>query len=84
MDFMGVHGDKLAYAEQSRIALALAVLAAHPLAHDFLKEIEKNFCQSLRGSGQAAENSGLGKKDVPLGLKPHLFSIIYGPTKFVP
>jgi hypothetical protein len=27
------------------------------------------------------KNSGPGKKDVPQGLKPNVFSILYGPTK---
>jgi hypothetical protein len=35
-------------------------------------------------ASQAAENSGPGRKDVPQGLKPNVFSIIYGPTKVVP
>jgi hypothetical protein len=30
------------------------------------------------------KNSGAGRKDVPQGLKPDVFSIIYGPTKVVP
>jgi hypothetical protein len=30
------------------------------------------------------KNAGPGKKDVPQGLKPDVFSIIYGPTKVVP
>jgi hypothetical protein len=36
------------------------------------------------GAKQAAENSRSGKKDVPQGLKPDVFSIVYGPTKVVP
>ena len=30
------------------------------------------------------KNSGPGRKDVPQGLKPDVFSIIYGTTKVVP
>jgi hypothetical protein len=33
---------------------------------------------------QAAENSAPGGKATPQGLKPDVFSIIYGPTKVVP
>jgi hypothetical protein len=30
------------------------------------------------------KNAGPGRKDVPQGLKPDVFSVIYGPTKVVP
>jgi hypothetical protein len=30
------------------------------------------------------KNSGWDRKDVPQGLKPDVFSILYGPTKVVP
>jgi len=33
---------------------------------------------------QAAEKLGTERKDVPQGLKPDVFSIIYGTTKVVP
>jgi hypothetical protein len=33
---------------------------------------------------QAAEKSGPNRKHVPQGLKPDIFSIIYGPSEAVP
>jgi hypothetical protein len=30
------------------------------------------------------KKSAFGRKAIPQGLKPNLFSIIYGPTKVVP
>jgi hypothetical protein len=40
--------------------------------------------ESQQGANRLRKNSGLGRKDVPQGLKPDVFSIIYGTTKVVP
>jgi hypothetical protein len=37
-----------------------------------------------QGLNRLRKNSGPGRKDVPQGLKPDVFSIIYGTTKVVP
>jgi hypothetical protein len=38
----------------------------------------------MYGLNKLRKNSGPGRKDVPQGLKPDVFSIIYGTTKVVP
>ena len=40
--------------------------------------------RELQGLNRLRKNSGPEKKDVPQGLKPDIFSSIYGPTKVVP
>jgi hypothetical protein len=36
------------------------------------------------GLNRMRKKLGPGKKSVPQGLKPDVFSIVYGPTKVVP
>jgi hypothetical protein len=38
----------------------------------------------LHALNRLPKNSGPGRKDVPQGLKPDVFFIVYGPTKVVP
>jgi hypothetical protein len=38
----------------------------------------------MDGLNRLRKNSGPGRKGVPQGLKPDVFSIIYGTTKVVP
>jgi hypothetical protein len=47
----------------------------------FALEVLKSVPQRLN---RLRKNAGPGRKDVPQGLKPDVFSIIYGPTKVVP
>jgi hypothetical protein len=39
---------------------------------------------SFHGLNRLRKNSRSGRKDVPQGLKPDVFSIIYGTTKVMP
>ena len=43
-----------------------------------------SFCGVMDGLNRLRKNSGPDRKDVPQGLKPDVFSIIYGTTKVVP
>jgi hypothetical protein len=41
-------------------------------------------CDLTHALNRLRKNSGPGRKDVPQGLKPDVFSAICGPTKVVP
>jgi hypothetical protein len=40
--------------------------------------------KAYQGLNRLRKNSAPGRKDVPQGLKPDVFSVIYGTTKVVP
>jgi hypothetical protein len=74
--------------EQSRreavsVNIARELCHISPMGRGAVNNEDRRLVQFL-GYARLRKNSGPGMKEVPQGLKPDGFSIVYGPTKVVP